>query len=388
MKHKRLAIILLVFVAVTNAVATGVAWRLGFINSVLVNITAPACSDPVLTTAPTGDENIASITPLGNISLPNHSLPTDHTYHVLKRGPDGLPLNTEVFSPANLTVGRITFISTTRDGQTLESDHKIDMVVCKKVTIQFDHIRELSPKLAAAYNTSKPKCQQSQRDQDLNKYCSVNTNIKLSAGELVGVAGGDKPVALDFGATDGRQKPLEFANNKRYRGESRRTICPYDLFGSDLKKHFYQFLGENEQRRVGEPICGTIAQDVPGSAQGNWFDGKGQADKMEREGKTVSLIHDNVDPKLGVIVLGIKTKLAFSPTYSGLVNREFSEVKPGQEIYCYHPDATGSRATYGTHEQFKGSVLVRLVSAAELDIEIRSKDCGSAVFGQPTRLIR
>lgn len=385
MKHK-----LLIFIPLPILlVVLGLAWQFGGFNQVLISLNTPTCSDPVLTTLPTGDENIDSITPLGNISLPNHVLPTEHTYYMLKRGANGLPLDTEVFAPANLSVTRITHISSIHNGQLRDNDYKVDMVPCKKVSIQFDHIRELSPKLAAAYKASKPRCQENQRAGDLNKYCDVDMNIKLSAGELVGVAGGGTPTGLDFGATDGRQKPLEFANNKRYRNNYRQTLCPYDLFSPELKSHLYQFLGSNEQRREIEPICGTIAQDMPGTAQGNWFEGKGSSDELERQGKMVALIHDNVDPRLGLIVLGSTfSKVVFSPTHSGLLNREFAAVVPGQDIYCYQSDEVGSRASYGTQDQFKGSVLIRLPSTSELDLEIRSENCENITFNSPTRFIR
>lgn len=370
-------------------VAFGLAWRFGLLNSALVSLNTPVCSDPILTTAPTTDENIASITPLGNISLPNHALPTEHTYYVLKRGANGLPLNTEVFAPANLIVTRITHISSSHNGQLRDNDYKVDMVPCKKVGIQFDHIRELSPALATAYDASKPRCQENQRAGDLNKYCSTEMNIKLSAGDLIGEAGESGTTGFDFGATDGRKKKLEFANNKRYRNNYRQTLCPYDLFKPEIKSHLYKFLGSDDQHRVVKPICGTIAQDIPGTAQGNWFEDKGSSDELERKGKTVALIHDNVDPRLGLIVLGSSfSKVVFFPTHFGLINREFAEIIPGQEIYCYHPDATGSRVSYGSSGQFKGSVLIRLPSATELDVEVRSEDCSSTGFKNPTRFIR
>lgn len=381
----------LIFTPLLALLATLVlAWQLGLFNQILVSLSTPTCSDPVLTTLPTTDENIDSITPLGNISLPNHALPTDHTYYMLKRGADGLPIKTEVFAPANLVVERISYISTTRNGQLFDADYKVDMVPCKKVTIQFDHIRELSPRLATAYKASKARCYENRRAGDLNTYCDAEMNVKLSAGDLVGTAGGGTPSGFDFGATDSRQKPMEFANNKRYRNSYRQTSCPYDLFSPDLKSHLYPFLGSNDQPRLIEPICGTIAQDMPGTAQGNWYQGKGSSDELERQGKTVSLIHDNVDPGLGLIVLGSTfSKVAFSPTHAGVVNREFAEITPGQEIYCYQPDVEGSRVSYGTQSQFKGSVLIHLSSASQLDVEVRSEDCsGSNTFSHPTRFMR
>lgn len=391
MAKKRRAkwLIVIVISLVGLVAAVGLMWRLGFMNSVVAELTAPTCSSPVLTVLPSNEQNIDSITPLGNISLPQHALPTEHTYHVLKRGPDGIPLNTEVFAPANLAVTTITHISSIRDGQQRDNDYKVDMLLCKGVHIKFDHIRELSPKLAAAYTASKPKCQENQLAGDLNKYCKVELNLTLSAGELIGMAGGGLPTAFDFGATDDRSKPLEFANNQRYGGSTRQTVCPYDLYGQDMKDRFYKLLGESAQRRIDAPICGTIAQDVPGTAQGNWFDGQGKSSQLEQQQKTMSLIHDNVDAKLGLLVLGRQNaKVIFTPTHSGLINREFSEVKPGQDVYCYQPTGSSSRAAYGTQSVFKGSVLIRLASEAELDFEVTSKDCGNAAFTSPTRYSR
>lgn len=388
-RRKKWLIILVISLGVLLVAAVGLMWRFGFINSLVAELTAPTCSNPVLTILPSSEQNIDSITPLGNISLPQHALPTEHTYHVLKRGPDGVPLNTEVFAPANLAVTTITHISSIRDGQQRDNDYQVDMLPCKEVHIKFDHIRELSPKLAAAYAASKPRCQENQRAGDLNKYCKVELNLTLSAGELIGMAGGGLPTAFDFGATDDRAKPLEFANNKRYGGSTRQTVCPYDLYGQEMKDHFYKLLGDSAQRRTNEPICGTIAQDVPGTAQGNWFDGKGKSDQLEQQQKTLALIHDNVDAKLGLLVLGRQdTKVIFSPTHSGFINREFSEVKPGHDVYCYQPTGLNSRAAYGVQSVFEGSVLIRLISNTELDFEVRSEDCNNAIFASPTRFIR
>lgn len=385
MKYIWLTFILLILVAVG-----GLVWRFGMTTSIAVNLNSPACSDPVLTTAPTSDDNIDSITPLGNISLPGHALATNHTYYVLKRGADGLPLDTEVLAPADLFVGKITHIASIRDGQLRDNDYKVDMVPCRNVGIQFDHLRTLSPRLATAYANRQPKCKTNQRASDRNMYCDADMNIKLTAGELIGVAGGSIPTGFDFGATDGRLPKLEFANNKRYRSSYRQTACPYDLFGPAIKVHLYRFIGSNDQRRTIEPICGTVTYDLPGTVQGNWYFGKGGSDELERQGKTLALIYDNVDPKLGLIVLGsIFNKIVFVPTQSGLVNRDFAAISPGSSIYCYQPDASGSRVSYGIQNQFKGSALIRLSSTAELDVEIRPEDCGShSVFSQPTRFIR
>lgn len=359
--------------AVVIGLLTGVSTKL------VAEVTTPSCPDPVLTTAPTiNNENLQNLVPLGNISPPGHYLPTPHIYYILKRGADDLPLKTKIFSPADVRIENISYIEDTRQGQLVAADYKVSMVPCKQVHIYFDHIVQLAPKLETAWKAGKPSCSESTfGGNNVGRYCNMNINLTLKSGEEIGVAGGGTPTGWDFGATDTRQTPLQFANQKRYQKNDLHNICPIDLFPKEIKDNLYQFFGNEYRKRTEEPVCGTIMQDVPGSAQGNWFDGKGKNYELERQQKSLALIHDNFDPKMGIFVVNSKTlgiseqKLTFSPKNSGTINREFSEVKNGDLVYCYQDEGIG----HPPENSRPLSILIRLKNKDELEVGTRNSSC-------------
>ncbi len=81
------------------------------------------------------------------------------------------------------------------------------------------------------------------------------------------------------------------------------------------------------------------------------------------------MVHDNVDPAQGVLSIGTTFPDAtgawrFTPTGTGQVNREPSEVTADGEVYCY--PLTG------------GVMLFRLTEPATLKAELKSGvDCTS-----------
>lgn len=353
----------------------------GISTKVVATLTTPNCTDPVLTTPPTeNNENLAHMVPLGNISPPSHNLPTDHLYYTLKRGPDNLTLKTKIMAPAEVRVERITYISDTREGKLVAADYKISMIPCKQVEIYFDHIQQLSLKLESAWKKGNPRCSEATfGTNNIGRYCDKDVNITLKIGEEIGFAGEARPTGWDFGATDKRTPQLQFANPNRYRKSELQTICPIDLFPTDMKQNLYQFFGNERRKRTEEPVCGTIMQDVVDTAQGNWFDGKGSASDLEKSQKTLALIHDNFNPNMGIFVvnsqaLGVTDKkLTFTPKNSGTINREFSEIKNGELVYCYQDEGIG-HVPEGTPPL---SLLIRLKSKNELEVSTKNSACSS-----------
>ncbi len=353
----------------------------GLLTKVVAEVTTPGCSDPVLATPFTNNnENLAHLVPLGNISPPAHNLATGHIYYTLKRGFDNVTLKTKLMAPADVRVERISYISDTRDGKLVAEDYKISMVPCKQVAIYFDHIQQLSPKLENAWKEGNPRCSESTFGaNNIGRYCDKDVNLNLKSGEGIGFAGEATPTGWDFGATDKRVPPLQFANPARYRKNELQTICPIDLFPSTMKQDLYQFFGNERRKRTEEPICGAIMQDVVGTAQGNWFDGKGSANDLEKNQKTLALIHDNFDPKMGIFVVNsqalgaVDKKLTFTPKNSGTINREFSEVKSGDLVYCYQDEGVG----YAPPGTLPLSLLIRLKNEGELEVATKNSACES-----------
>ncbi len=125
-------------------------------------------------------------------------------------------------------------------------------------------------------------------------------------------------------------------------------------------------------------------QDVPGTAQGNWFSqAPGQQIDFSKE---LALVHHHVDRDIGAISVGGTIMemgvWLFQEKEDGLVNREFAQVVPDGRIYCYH----GAILTEGGKEPsvFPGRLLISLTSDNEMLVERQNGECaGGTAFVAP-----
>jgi len=178
----------------------------------------------------------------------------------------------------------------------------------------------------------------------------------MSAGEIIGTAGGEERGSFDIGMTDSRIQSHQYANPGRWSGFNRAmiTVCPTEYFSSDVKTTLEEKLGEHIHdgtlvKRTIEPICGQLEQDEPGTAQGVWFV-KGTINTIPEE-PHMSLVHEAYDPDKSVFSMGNSVpgvdsgRYYFDPLDEGLVNIDFIEVTLGN-VYCYelhnkwYPDIT------------------------------------------------
>lgn len=342
----------------------------------------------VFTTTPIQSTDLISIVPLGNLNPPDHTIPTDHIYLQIKNNNEIDPsASKKVVSPGEMSITKISRSKAVKKGEIFTDDYSLDFSPCKDVEGKFGHLTKLSENLKNTYESSKPKCQvERPRPEDEYTYCSVDLDLKVKSGQLIGEAGGGRPTGLDFWLTDFRQKPLLFANPQRYRKDQFYVACPLDLFGLDIKKQLYEKLGRNgDNSRTIEPRCGQIDQDIAGTAQGNWMTGEGLLDEPKNWGKTLSLVHDNANPKIGVAsiggVIGQPGRIEFEPKDEGNINREFNQVKPDGKIYCYEGKIIRPN---GGQKQSERLVL-QLTSETQLKIEIQTGQCGPDIsFSNPT----
>ncbi len=170
----------------------------------------------------------------------------------------------------------------------------------------------------------------------------------------------------------------------------------FDLYSGDLKNTLYSKFGtyafvkyedkkleEKKETyflpRTIEPICGSPHQNVYGTAQGDWFSSDtGGNDNPEFSGDGLSLIHDNIDPRIGKMVIGGNFAevgiITFNPRHIGSINREFSEVEPSNTVYCYQQEEGIDFNRY-----FDGIVVLQLIDEHNLKIERQSGDCKEAM---------
>lgn len=356
-------------------------------------LSTPKCdSGHILSVLPTADSDLEYIIPLGNLSPPQHTIPTDHIYYTFKRGdPERVIPEIDVRSPGKVRFNKVLHITSILKGQLFTDDYKIWFYPCRGVTLYYDHITRFKGGLADAVKGKKESCSVSHpRPGDTNRYCSITIDYLAEPGEVIGTAGNNAAAAFDFGASDYRMSPLSYANPKRYRKDAFYVTCPFDLYPEDIKAKIRPRFGDPGKPRTIEPVCGSVNQDKLGTLQGNWFIGDIPADEVESWVKSLALIQDNFDPAIGVLSYGgnggPEHRILFEPKTEGLINREFSDITPDSKTYCYQSDLTmdGLHSPPPT-EKF----LIRLDSSLELSFEVQKGTCEEPFnFLSPTKYNR
>jgi hypothetical protein len=164
--------------------------------------------------------------------------------------------------------------------------------------------------------------------------------IKVKAGDVIGAAGG-----LDLSLFDSRVTPMTVANASRWQTSSDgfdrfHTVAFSDYYAEPARSQVRALLGQHDGlvKRTIEPLGGSIATDVAGTAQGTWFNPAGST---TGESPHFSITPDNVDPTrynlgFGTSHPGFSTGVyRMYPSTSGNINKPPAQITPGPTIYCY-----------------------------------------------------
>lgn len=319
------------------------------------------CGDVSYSTLPVDLNKVTEITPLGSLGPPGHTFPTEHTFIHFSAG--GTTTETHpLYAPGDINILLISFsYGATQD----PIDYTIYFASCKNVMGYYNHVKELSPELQNLVDDGKCEFQ----GETKTTRCNIQTFEPVKSGALVGRVGRLQG-NFDFGTFD-LMKNLTFANPSRYGIRSLHIQCPFDYYDSSMKEKFFNLIARNDADQ-----CGAVAQDIPGTLKGNWFYGNSRADMGTDWDKYLAFVNDNKNPSTQVISIGgVFTdagKLEFTPKTSGFVNREFSHVVPGGNVYCYEGIS------------MSGRVIVQMTSETELKIEHQTGNCGSFSFTNPT----
>jgi hypothetical protein len=238
-----------------------------------------------------------------------------------------------------------------------EEDFSIEFAICEDIHGYILHLRSLSPELKSHLEA-----------------CSKNSLCKpIKAGTILGTIGAKYKV-IDFGAYDYRII-LPPANPERYGPGTKMgwghnpigIVCPLDLYDENSKKLLYDKI----EREI-EPRCGVAMEDILGTLQGNWFYDEGPPPENQ-----LAFVHHSMYPTEAFISIGgiftDPTAWRFTPTNTGTINREFSQIAPDGNIYCYENQQGGSR------------IVVEMVSDTKLKIEQQCGDCsGTVTFKKST----
>ena len=319
----------------------------------------PECNKRLFTVTPVDLNEVYEISPLGNLGPPAHTLPTEHMYFHISAGGSStkrIPLRAP---------GDIFILEVIEDKS--RGDFSIRFALCDEVYGYYNHVKGLSSDLRSVLEAVECTV----FTHSGGDSCSKSIFHKVDAGKVLGEVG-DLQGNFDFGAFDFRTI-LDYANPSRY-GEVGQTrslhiVCPIELYDDETKRILY-----DKVARSGGQECGVVMQDLPGTLQGNWFHG----DVKSYTDWTLHLafVHDNEDPSKSVISIGgfftNAGKWEFEAENSGLIDREFSDVRSDGNIYCYDLGQSGR-------------LLVLMTSDTELRIESQSGICsGSVSFDEPS----
>jgi hypothetical protein len=118
-------------------------------------------------------------------------------------------------------------------------------------------------------------------------------------------------------------------------------VCAVDYLPPDVRASVHDLFGFGGQRRTAEPVCGTIMQDIAGTAQGRWFINDEWNEQLH-----LALVRDQLDPSIGVFSVGTSIPslpwdlYRFNPVDVGRVNLDFPHIGVDGLIYCYSPTST------------------------------------------------
>lgn len=328
---------------------------------------SPSCGDSqqLFTTSPVDTSKLMSIRPLGNLGPSAHTFPTRHLY--LNRNSEvvGADYMEDILAPGEITITTVTSSA----NLTLDTvDYSIYFSPCSEVSGYFLHVLSLSSTLEESFTEPYDFCNEYETGGWEYRQCSKTLNVKVSAGAPLGQTGVQ---TFDLGLRDSRLPAPVYANQDRWGSEHLTVACPLDYFTPSIKADLYSFLGYANERRTEEPLCGEVAQDEPGTAQGMWFT-PGTTNILQ-EDEQLALVHDNIDYTQGVFSVGTAAgdvasgRYQFTPEHSGLVNRDFDEVALDGNVYCYENE-----------EEWSSTLLVQLTSEDDLSIDTGSgTTCGS-----------
>lgn len=391
-KHtvKRSAIFLLIAVSAVAISATIAFMLYQEYNThpfYLSSLSTP-CPTYLFSYSPVAVGNFTNITPLGNVDpASGHVLPTDHLYFWLPVSGTNSNFSkmVPVYSPGNVTINSIvvgTYYNSAGNG--VEKDYSVYFSVCKDIAGFFNHVLNLSLGLQSQVSHAGGSCDQR---YSVNigsitsvQRCTYNLNYGVSAGSLIGSAGGVElslagGMAMDFGLYDSNAN-LSFINPRRYYAGYSYAVCPLDYYTPSMKSTLYAYLTDASTNYSSFPACGEIAQDKAGTIIGNWFYGSSTTDNPNGWAKELSVLHYNYNPEMYVIdwggTISYANTLYFYPQNNGTINLNPNLVTPGSGVYCYQSgNSNQSFYNYGNY------ILLSFVNTNTLDVQSGTGSCPS-----------
>jgi hypothetical protein len=295
----------------------------------------PSCGGALtlFDTAPVIDPTLASITPIGHTIPPGHVFPADHGY--FNFNPPSTP-SVNFYAPSD---GWVVQVTTLLAGSS-PSSYYLAFSPCAEVTLNFLGAKTLVSALTSPTVPAYTTCSSdNQGSPGATGSCVTKLQAPVKAGQLLGTAPG---TGLDFGPLEDTRVQLSgFVDPSRR--DLNRGFCPLNYFTPAVRTAYTALLGANNGAtfiaRTTAPVCGTVMQDVPGTAQGDWYFPSAPA---MPDNPHLALVHDNVFAStitfsVGTSVPGFLGAFSVFPKTAPDATRidyDFPLVNDGQ-LYCY-----------------------------------------------------
>lgn len=329
---------------------------------------------PLFGTSPVAIEDFIAFRPLGFMSAPIHTFPAKHSaFSMTPIGATAVPK--PVRAPGSAIVTEIYEAGFSATGK---KNYQVFLHPCREVRAYFGHLATLSDKLAAEFARAAPSCNSfDSGDGGLTTTCRrENLAIALDEGEIFGT--GPDTSGVDFGVLDFRRAPAAFIDLSHYDAYYPYYASPLDYFSASVRARIEAKTGSvfGAPWRTTAPIGGGYMQDIPGTAQGNWFLPSQYHANTTDLSRFLGLAHDYVDPSQPVMAAGVSIQgmrlglYAFQPRSDGVVNRDFGAVVPDGRSYCFESflaDKTVGGLPLG---QPDGVLLMALPDALTLKVEL------------------
>lgn len=310
----------------------------------------PSCGTKkdLFTSAPADMSKLAALVPLGTTNPSSHVFPIDHMYFWGFNVGDFPQPDINIYSPGDVFVAKVGIIENRTENIT---EYNLDFSPCREVVARYYHLNSINEKLNKATQEGEKQCSEYSTGGTDYRYCEITPKglIALKSGELVGKMGGQRGANGDFRVYDQRNTPLAFANMARWEKSDITPFvaCPVDYFTSPHKENLENLIGEYDEerftKRIGQPLCGEVNQDIAGTAQGIWFKPGTPNQAVYTEDEHSSLVHDAINTNKAVFSVGTSMSKSglntenyyFDPRPTGTINRDFNRITADGKTYCF-----------------------------------------------------
>lgn len=337
----------------------------------------PRCSvdisAPLFSTLPMALGDFLAFRPLGWTSPPTHVFPAKHSNFALAL-PGETPPQRAVYAPGEFW---LTEVNSTEYVGLNKTGYGITFSPCREFKSYFGHLSGLSEKILTASKAGNVRCNPPyQTGNTTVNTCRTELVFRVTPGELIGYSG--DAAGVDFGAIDYRVPPLGFANPVHYMKEMLHYVSPVPYFAPEVRAALESKLAsyDGTRPRTAEPKYGEYMQDLPGTAQGNWFTpGVSLAIPFQQPDPWLALVHEYIDAAQPIFSAGNSIKelragvYGFKPETSGKINRDFSQVKADGAVYCYDSFLTGKSLGGIGMGSARGIVLLAMPTESTLRVE-------------------